>query len=77
VSSIDVAGILLFSLVALKNHVIQNPFTEFILSMFSPVLKVDAKQLSGSFKMFVVTFYSTQQHHYQKNRLLQYHILYT
>jgi hypothetical protein len=77
VSSIDVAGILLFFFSSLKSHVIQKPFTEFILCMFSPVLKVDAKQLlSGSFKMFVVTFYSTsQQHHYQKNRLLQYHIL--
>jgi hypothetical protein len=46
VSSIDVAGILLFFFSSLKSHVIQNPFTEFILSMFSPVLKVDAKQLS-------------------------------
>jgi hypothetical protein len=42
VSSIDVAGIVFF-FSSLKSHVIQNPFTEFILSMFSPVLKVDAK----------------------------------
>jgi hypothetical protein len=59
VSSIDVAGILFFSLVALK-ACYSKPVYRIYLKYVFTCSKVDAKQLSsGSFKMFVVTFYST------------------